>query len=725
MKVNRWAWLLVPFLISSCARWNPFQRQADRLTSLEQLWTLSASYPPRMQWLNDTQLLVIQDNCLQVYQPEFFLYDTTLFCLDSPWTGHIWKVKPLPQGWLLGIDLKHLYRHSRLGKFIVVDTLRDTIYYLDEDWIRDPIPDPMGRYIAYHKRNNVWLRDLKTDSTWQVTNYPDTGTAIIAGVPDWVYEEEFSLVHAMAWSDDGQQLAYYVFDQHAVPEYQIVRYHRPYPQWYRYRYPRAGFPPATVQIAVYEPATGRTWIAPVRGDSSGYIPQIAWRPRTHDLAIVHLDRQQRRLRFYLWQPGQRGATVLFEERPLDSAFIRYRRDWFFRGPDTLVWLSERTGWWNLYEFILPSHQWRPVTNWQRRIERLYGYYPALGGYVLTCNDPLRAPNDYAPFVVGDMVRLLGYRRRDWHGTTRLRLSPSGQYYIRIRSALDLPPVWQIFSADNPVHEVATIEDNSWLRFQVGSYDLPVPQKWRLRLDDQHEVEGWALIPKRPRALLLFVYGGPGVQVATNQWMGFRGLWFRFLASQGIAVVWIDNHGANGYGRAFATSIYRRLGTLEVADQARAARYWQQRLRIRPEKTAVWGWSYGGYLSGLLWLRRPDVFRYAVSVAPVSDWHFYDNIYTERYMDLPALNPDGYQQAAWHATIDSLPQQGAWLILHGDYDDNVHVQHLYDFLLKARRHLGPHIQWQVYPNAAHGLGPFYWDVYRRLHHFLVQHLLGRQ
>ncbi len=717
--------LLVPLLLGiSCSRYLPIGSSSQDL-SFETLFSLYASYPAPVGWLNDSMLIAKERNCLVTYSADGFYVHDTIVCIDSlPEYGFIRpiSIKLISNGFFVTFGYKKLYRHSYLTHFAVLDTLRDTVWVVDK-WVRDPTPSPDGSFVAFHYKNNVWLLDFKRDSMYQITNYPDTGTGVIAGVPDWVYEEEFSLTKGMYWSDDGKILAYYVFDQRDVPNYQIVRYEKPYPNWHSYRYPRAGFNPAIVEIKVYNTINGYTYTAPVRGDSSTYVPQIRWVPETHRLAIITLDRQQRKLNFHLWEVGLRGVATLFSEQYEDGAFVSLRDDWFFRGNDTIVWLSERTGFWNIFEFIISQKKWVQITNRNWHINSLKGYYDGLG-YVVIANSEAD-PTTYYPYQIkGDSIKLMKFVRN--RGVSySVSLSPSGKNCYVSFSSVSMPPQWYIYDCHKG-YELATVEDNSWMSFMLPTYKIPDPKKETVKLSDGTELHGWVIAPKKkPKGLLVFVYGGPSSQLATNRWGGFRILWFRYLAKKHrIAVVWFDNRGVDGYGRQFAVSNYRKLGTLEVDDQNAIAQHFQKKFKVKPERTAVWGWSYGGYLSGLLWLRHPETFRYAVSVAPVSSWHLYDNIYTERYMDLPNLNKEGYEKSAWHNT-DSIPTTGNWLIIHGDYDDNVHVQHVYDFIWHLRRNqpLPENIQWIVYPNSAHGLGPFYKDVMYRIHRFIVRHLVG--
>ncbi len=696
--------------------------------TFESLFSLMASYPPSLKWLDDSTLVSKERNCLVRYSPHGFFVKDTLICVDSlSEYGKVYpiSIKPLKNtGFIITFGYQRLYRHSYLTHFAIIDTTRDTIIIVDKR-VRDPTPSPNGLFVAYHYANNIWLLDIKRDSIYKITEYPDTGTGIIAGVPDWVYEEEFSLTKGMHWSDDGSMLAYYVFDQRSVPKYQIVRYEKPYPHWHSYRYPRAGFNPAMVKIQVYNTRNGQTYTAPVQGDSSTYIPQIRWFPKSNQLGIITLDRQQRKLVFNLWEVGLRGMATLFVESYKDNAFVSLRDDWFFKGRDTIVWLSERTGYWNIFEFIVSKRQWVQVTNQRWHIKELKGYFKGLG-YVVIANSE-HDPLTYFPYRINkDSISKMSFVRKQ-NVSYSVKPSPNGIHCIVSFSSVSKPPQWHIYNCQTG-YKLSTIEDNSWLSFILPTYKLPEPKPEKVKLPDGTVLHGWTIIPdKRPRALFVYVYGGPSSQLALNRWNGFRTLWFRYLAKKHrIAVVWFDNRGTDGYGREFAVSNYRQLGTLEVEDQNAIAQYFQKKFRVKPEKTAVWGWSYGGYLSGLLWLRHPETFRYAISVAPVSSWHLYDNIYTERYMDLPSLNREGYENSAWHK-IDSIPKTGKWLIIHGDYDDNVHVQHLYDFIWHLRKNqpLPENIQWVVYPNSAHGLGPFYKDVMYRIHRFVVENLSKRR
>src|SRR5216117_3826969 len=501
---------------------------------------------------------------------------------------------------------------------------------------------PDGRMVAFVRDNNLYVTDLATGAETALTT--DGGENVINGTSDWVYEEGLDLRDAFRWSPDGRRIAFWRFDQTAIPTFYLLDADSLYPQLVPMRYPKAGMPNSEVKIGVVDVGTRQTTWVDLGGDKDIYVAAMDFAGSSNEIWLTRLNRHQDRLDLLL-ADAQRGASrVIMTDR--DSAWVDANQPRWINGGKQFLFVSERDGYDQVYLFNRDGSLLRRVTPGGWDVLQVYGVDEKK--QVLYCGGAIDGP--------------------------------LGRPLVRIGL------------------------DGKGLAAKVTALGLVRPEFITLKTPDGVELNAWIIKPKgfdpsRRYPLLMNVYGGPGSQTVTDSWGGANYLWHQMLARDGYLVASVDNRGTGGRGARFMKLTYLHLGRYESADQIASARWFAAQPYVDPDRIGIWGWSYGGYMSSLSMFRGAGVFKAGLAVAPVTDWRFYDTIYTERYMRTPQENPAGYAEGAPLAYADSL--KGHILLVHGTGDDNVHFQNsvrLVERLEAANRQF----DMRIYPNKTHAI-----------------------
>ena len=556
---------------------------------------------------------------------------------------------------------------------------------------------PDARYVAFVRDHDIYVTELASGEEKALTE--DGSEDIINGTTDWVYEEELSLVDGFRWSPDGRRIAFWRFDQSPIPPFYLIDLMELYPQLTPVRYPKAGTDNSEVRLAVVELATGQTTWIDVEPEDSGdfYIARMDFANSSSEIWFQRLNRHQNHMELLLADVRTGESRVVMTDS--DAAWLDIHEPSWIEGGKMFVYLSERDGYAQLYLFARDGSIVSKLTTGDWDVLNLYGvderqkvvYFSA------AADGPLSQPLYRVRLDGRDLTRISGPT-----GSHQVDFDPTYRYYVDTYSRAGMPPVQTLRRADGRV--VRTLADNAAIRQKLDALELAPPEFLKIPLEGGVELNAWLIKPPdfdpgRRYPLLMYVYGGPGSQTVSDSWGGDRYLWHQFLAREGYLVASVDNRGTGARGARFKKMTYLNLGRYESQDQIAAARHFAALPYVDAGRIGIWGWSYGGYMAALCILKGADVFRAAISGAPVTDWRLYDTIYTERYMRTPQENPDGYAESAPLAYADRL--QGRLLLIHGTGDDNVHMQNtlqLVERLIEADRQF----KLRLYPNEPHGI-----------------------
>nr|BCX00104.1 MAG: peptidase S9 [Bacteroidota bacterium] len=633
----------------------------------------------------------------------------------------IWDYAISPDGrWaLLYTDAQQVWRQFTRGKYYVFDFQTRRLWPLSrrEGWQQFAKFSPDSRHVGFVREHNLFVLELSSRTERQLTF--DGSETIINGTFDWVYEEELDLRDGWRWSPDGRRIAFWRLDQSRVRTYHLVDnlgdYARPVP----IRYPKAGEENSRVQIGILELETGQTRWLDLGPNPDIYIARMDWLPMPNMLYVQRLNRQQNHLELLFYDADTGQGRVILEER--SSTWLDVHDELFFLpSRSAFIWVSERTGWRHLYLYDLEGRLLRPLT--QGTFEASLAGVDERRGWVYYVSTEI-SPLERHLFRVRIDGRGRPERLSTEPGTYSMSLSPTGDYYRVTYSNITTPPQSWIVRFDG--RQRLELFTNAALRERLAQYRMSRPEFFRFRTSDGVELNGWMIRPAdfdstRRYPVLMYVYGGPNSQTVRNAWGGANYLWHQMLANEeGFIVVSVDGRGTGARGRAFRDVVYRNLGYWEVHDQLEANRYLRRLPYVDSTRIGIWGWSYGGYMVALTLTRSGRAFRCGISGAPVTHWRFYDTIYTERYMDTPQRNPEGYEQSAPLTYADRL--EVPILVIHGDQDDNVHPQNSLQFIYRLQQHNRP-FAFMYYPGQRHGItGPQRVHLYTMMTDFLREQL----
>lgn len=620
---------------------------------------------------------------------------------------------------LLFEDKQSIYRRSALYKVYVYDLKSGKISLLNTDKVLHAQFSPDGNKVAFVKDNNLFYKDLKTGKTLQVT-HDGKRNEIINGNCDWVYEEEFEFTQAYQWSPDGNYLAYYRFDERQVPEYTMTIYDSLYPTPYKYKYPKAGEPNSIIQIKIYSLENSKTINAAIGKETDQYIPRIKWTRNPRQLCIYRMNRHQNQLELLLANAENGTTQTIYSET--NKYYIEINDNLQFL-PDNsaFIFSSEQSGYNHFYKWNWKEKKLTALTQGKYDIEKIIGIDEKnqLLYYTAAENSPLQR-------------KLYSV---DWNGQNKKTLTKEDgthditpingyQFFLDEYSTLNTPPIYYLI--DNKGNSVRTLEDNHKFVNKMKKYDLGKVKFFQIEGTEPNlMLNAWMLTPPdfdehKQYPVLMFQYSGPGSQQVKDAFPINNFGWHQLLAQKGYIIVCVDGTGTGFRGEEFKKKTYLQLGNLESNDQIAAAKNLTTLPYVDGNRIGIWGWSFGGFMSSTCLLKGNAIFKAAIAVAPVTNWRYYDNIYTERYMRTPAENAKGYDENAPEKMVGKL--KGKLLLIHGTGDDNVHFQNqvmMVEELIKANKEF----ESEYYPNKNHGIygGNTRYHLYHRMTKFILENL----
>ena len=632
---------------------------------------------------------------------------------------------------LCATEMESIYRHSYHATYYVYDFNTKTLQPLSENGKqRLATFSPDATKVAFMRDNNLFIKDLKTGEEKQFTN-DGLYNHIINGAPDWVYEEEFSFSQGFYWSPDSKKIAFMKFDESKVREFQMEEFEGLYPDWYSFKYPKAGEDNSIVEIYVYDLESGKTVKMDTGKETDIYLPRIAWTKDANVLAIQRLNRHQNHLEILAADATTGKSRVFYDET--NDYYIDITDDWhFLEDGKRFLMTSERSGYNHIYLCNLDGTQAKQLTNGPWDVTSVYGFDGKEVYFQAAKNTPVDR-QIYAVNLKGKMREVIGRE-----GTNQATFSNDFSYLININSTISQPRQFELYT--NKGKLVRVLEDNHEFAEKLNSFNLG--EKKLMKISDpaftlpdgtQVDVDAWQILPpdfdpSKKYPVLIYVYGGPGHQTVSNSWANSDYWWMQLLAQHGIISVSINNRGSGAQGEVFKKMTYLQLGKYETEDMITLAKYMAKQPYVDGSRIGIYGWSYGGFMAANGITKGADVISTAVSVAPVTNWRYYDNVYTERFMRTPQENPDGYDlNSPVHNTAMI---KGNYLLCHGSGDDNVHYQNAME-LIKAMISNGKQFDLMIYPNKNHGIyggyeygsGECRMHLFNKIDNFLFEHLLG--
>ncbi|SFR52386.1 S9 family peptidase [Maribacter stanieri] len=617
---------------------------------------------------------------------------------------------------ILSTEIEPIFRHSTLGIFYVYDIDAKEVIRISDAKIQEPTLSPDGKKVAYVKDNNIYLFNIATGETKQVT-VDGVKNEIINGVTDWVYEEEFAFVRAFEWNADGSKIAFLRFDETNVPEFSMDVYGTGlYQQPHVFKYPKAGENNSIVTLHLLDVASGA--ITAVDLNDAYYIPRIKWKNHKNMLSVQTLNRHQNHLTMYSIDAKKGDVSVLLEEK--DDAYVDITDNLTFLEDDSFIWSSEKDGWNHIYLYGEDGSLMNQITKGDWEVTKYYGYDQNEDKiyYQSTENGSINR-GVYNISSGGDDKKALAVTE----GTNNASFSADFTYFINTFSSAEMPPMYTLHQAING-KKVKDIKDNKQLLEKLNGYAVS-PKEFSTISINGNDLNMYMIKPKdfdpaKKYPLFMYQYSGPGSQNVSNSWMGANDYWHQMLVSEGYIVACVDGRGTGLKGRDFKKVTQKELGKYEVEDQIAAAKKLSDLAYVDEQRTGIWGWSYGGFMSTNCILKGNDTFEMAIAVAPVTSWAFYDTIYTERYMQTPQENPSGYDDNSPF----NYPQllEGDYLLIHGTGDDNVHVQNsmrMIEALIQADKQF----DWGIYPDKNHGIygGNTRIHLYNKMTNFIKENL----
>ncbi|MFD1314930.1 S9 family peptidase [Namhaeicola litoreus] len=598
---------------------------------------------------------------------------------------------------IIGTDTESVFRHSELGIFYVYEIATKKIEKISDHKIQEPTFSPDGSKVAYALNNNLFVKDLSGGKTTQITKDGERNK-IINGITDWVYEEEFSFVRAFEWNGNSDKIAFIRFDETDVPEFSMDIYgDQLYPDQLTFKYPKAGENNSLVSLHLYDLSSNQLKKVALGEDQQYYLPRIQWTNEPNTLSVTTLNRHQNNLNLIFVDGKSLKSKVILNEK--DNAYVDINDELTFLGDNSFIWMSERDGFYHLYHYNSQGKLINQITKGDWEVTNYYGFdEKSKTVFYQSTEEGSVNRSVYSIKINGSDKRKLSEKV----GTNDAFFSNSFNYYVNEFSNVNSATSYTLNDAKSGII-LKSIVDNSEL--EKKNLDYKIPNKEISELKTKNGTYNMFIMkpidfdPSKKYPLLMYQYSGPGSQSVSNSWFNYRDYYHAMLVQNGFIVAVVDGRGTGFKGRDFKKVTYKELGKYEIADQIEAALELGKLNYIDQNRIGIWGWSYGGYMSSLAITKGADVFKMAIAVAPVTSWRFYDAVYTERYMQTPQENANGYDQNSPLNFAHLL--KGDYLLIHGSGDDNVHVQNsmrMVNALIKENKDF----DFFIYPDRSHGI-----------------------
>ncbi|AIG31064.1 peptidase S9 [Flavobacterium psychrophilum] len=620
---------------------------------------------------------------------------------------------------LIANNTNQIFRHSFLANFYIYDMVNKSLTKIADDKIQEPTFSPDGSKIAFAKENNLYVYELASKKTTQITT-DGKKNAIINGVTDWVYEEEFAFVRAFDWNATSDKIAFIRFDESQVPEFSMNIYGKDlYPVTDVFKYPKAGEKNSDVSLHIYDIKTANVKKVDLGNYNDFYIARLNWTNEANTLSAQVLNRHQSTLDL-LFIDGNTGAKrIVLNEK--DKAYIDVTDNLTFLKDNSFIWTSEKDGFNHIYLYDKTGKLKNQITKGNWDITNYYGFDEKTGTIYYQSVENGSINRDVYSIKLNGSGKT---RLTSATGTNAATFSPNFQYFINSYSSAKNTPKYTL-NESKTGNSIKTIVSNEALETKLSSYNLPAKEFFELTTAKGNKLNAWMIKPtgfdaNKKYPVFMYQYSGPGSQQVNNDWNGADDYWFMMLAQQGYIVACVDGRGTGFKGADFKKCTQKELGKFEVEDQIDAAKVFGTYTYVDKTRIGIFGWSFGGFMASNCIFQGADIFKTAIAVAPVTSWRYYDSIYTERYMQTPQENASGYDNNSPINHVNKL--KGNFLLIHGTADDNVHVQNsmkMIEALIQANKQF----DWAIYPDKNHSIygGKTRLQLYTKMTNFIKEKL----
>lgn len=620
---------------------------------------------------------------------------------------------------LIATNSSPIFRYSFTANYFVYDMANKKLSKFTDKAIQEPTFSPDGTKIGYAFENNLYVFDLLLNKETQIT-FDGKKNAVINGITDWVYEEEFAFVRAFDWNATSNKIGFIRFDETNVPEFSMDMYNKGlYPTQNVFKYPKAGEKNADVSLHIYDVNASKTQKIDLSNYSDFYIARLKWTNDANQLCAQVLNRQQNNLDL-LFVDGNLGTKkVVLNEK--DKAYVDVTDNLTFLKDNSFIWTSEKDGFNHIYYYDKTGKLKNQITKGNWDVTNYYGFDEKNKTiYYQSVENGSINRDVYSVAIDGKSKKRLSLKT----GTNNATFSPNFQYFINIYSSSTSATYYSL-NETKTTKEIKKIQSNEALEEKLKKYNLPTKEFFELTTEKGIKLNAWLLKPKNFDAtkkypVFMYQYSGPGSQQVDNAWNSTDDYWFSLLTQQGYIVACVDGRGTGFKGAEFKKCTQNELGKLEVIDQTDAAKVIGNYPYVDKTRIGIFGWSYGGFMSSNCLFQAADVFKTAIAVAPVTSWRNYDTIYTERYLKTPQENANGYDNNSPITHVNKL--KGNFLLIHGTADDNVHVQNtmkMVEALIQANKQF----DWAIYPDKNHGIfgGKTRLQLYTKMTNFIKEKL----
>ena len=632
---------------------------------------------------NDKGEVLVNKNSL-VYNDSIIAYEDYEFNSDETKVLFMTNIKPI-------------YRRSYTAIYYLYDIKTKQLVPLDDKHKPQTLAEysPDGKSVSFIHGNDIFVKELASGKSIKLTE-DGKRNKIINGTSDWVYEEEFGITKAYAWSPDSKWISFLRFNEKEVKEFNLTYYKGLYPEEYKYKYPKAGEDNSEVTAHLIN--IQKKSITPINLGEYEYIPRLSWAGNANKLVLLTLNRHQNHLKYHLIDLTAKKMTqkIFYEET--STTYVEIDNNLLvLKDGNTILRTSEMDGYNHIYQLDFNGKSTQ-ITKGNWDVIDLYGI------------DELSNTVYYSSAEVSPMVKTIHSIQRDGANKTTVSKSigwndasfTSGfKYMVLTHSQANNPPVYSLMKNDGGF--VRILEDNEELNRTLSTLTLSKKEFITFNVNG-NTLNAWIMKPANFNAankypVYMTLYGGPGHNEVVDAWDNADYMYHQLLTQKGYIVICIEPRGTLYRGAAFKKSTYLQLGKLETEDLIATAKEIQGFPYVDPQRIGVMGWSYGGFMASLAITKGADVFKMAIAVAPVTNWRNYDNIYTERFMRTPKENPDGYDSNSPVNFVNLF--KGKFLLIHGSADDNVHYQNSME-LVNAMVKADKQFDLFIYPNRNHGI-----------------------